>query len=295
LEEPVGTHQLINKIKDPNFSVDDLAYYTLSLLVGRNDFQFCVTDTRENRCLILEDYQFESTLSADELTDVLFRLFESHHILMAGFWKAVKLVIKNQKFTTLPSSAFSPDNLRNYLKMSTGIDEPADEFFYYKHVQSDAVSVFAIDNKITSRLRAIYPTLSIQVIHHGSALIEGIQRHKDYTHDRDMFLHVDHTHLSIVVTDNGEFIYYNRFAYQNAKDILKYVLMVMHELGLHQENTKVLVWGELTPNSDTFLELYNYIRNVSFGGKPSYLRFSFVFDEVADHQYFDLYSIYACE
>ena len=295
MEGSVGTHQLILKIKDPNFSIDDLAYYTLSLLVGRNDFQFCVTDTRENRCLLLEDYQFESTLSAIELTDVLFKLFESHHVLMAGFWKAVKLVIKNQKFTLLPSSVFTSDNLKNYLKMSTEVDEPTDDFFYYKHVQSDAVSVFAIDSKIISHLRSIYPTLSIQVIHHGSALIEGIQRHKDYTHDRDMFLHLDHTHLSIVVTDDGEFIYYNRFSYQNAKDILKYVLMVMQELGLQQESTKVLIWGEFNSNSDAFLELYHYIRNVSFGGKPTYLRFSFVFDEAADHQYFDVYSIYACE
>jgi hypothetical protein len=295
LEGSVGTHQLILRIKDPNFSIDDLAYYTLSLLVGRNDFQFCVTDTRENRCLWLEDYQFESTLSATELTDVLFKLFEGHHVLMAGFWKAVKLVIKNQKFTLLPSSVFSSDNLKNYLKMSTEVDEPTDDFFYYKHVQSDAVSVFAIESKIISHLQSIYPTLSIQVIHHGSALIEGIQRHKDYTHDRDMFLHLDHTHLSIVVTDNGEFIYYNRFSYQNAKDILKYVLMVMQELSLQQESTKVLIWGELTSNSDAFLELYHYIRNVSFGGKPAYLRFSFVFDEAVDHQYFDVYSIYACE
>lgn len=295
MEGSVGTHQLVLKVKDPNFSIDDLAFYTLSLLVGRNDFQFCVTDTRENRCLLLEDYQFESTLSADELTDVLFKLFESHHVLMAGFWKSVKLVIKNQKFTLMPASVFTSDNLKNYLKMSTEVHEPTDEFFYYKHVQSDAVSVFAIDNMVISRLRSIYPTLSIQVIHHGSALIEGIQRHKDYTHDRDMFLHLDHTHLSVVVTDNGEFIYYNRFSYQNAKDIVKYVLMVMQELGLYQDSTKVLVWGEITANSEIFSELYKYIRNVSFGGKPTYLKFSFVFDEAADHQYFDVYSIYACE
>jgi hypothetical protein len=295
LEGSVGTHQLVLSIKDPNFSIDDLAYYTLSLLVGRNDFQFCVTDTRENRCLMLEDYQFENTPSSDELTDTLFKLLESHHVLMAGFWKAVKLVVKNQKFTLLPASLFTSDNLKNYLKMSTEVDETADEFFYYKHVQSEAVSVFAIESKIITHLRSVYPTLSIQVIHHGSALIEGIQRHKDYTHDCDMFLHLDHTHLSIVVTDNGEFICYNRFAYQNAKDVLKYILMVMQELGQHQESTKVLVWGEINANSESFQELYHYIRNVSFGSKPNYLRFSFIFDEAADHQYFDVYSIYACE
>ena len=295
MEGSVGTNQLVLSIRDPNFTIDDLTHYTLSLLIGRSDFQFCVIDTRENRCLMLEDYQFGSTLTSYEFNEVLFNLFENHHVLTAGFWKAVKLVIKNQKFTLLPAALFTTDHLKNYLKMSTEIDETTDEFFYYKHVQSDAVSVFALDRKIITHLRSFYPTFSIQVIHHGSALIEGIQRHKDYTHDCDMFLHLDRTHLSIVAIDNGEFICYNRFAYQNAKDVLKYVLMAMQELGQQQESTKVLVWGELNANSEAFQELYHYIRNVSFGGKPNYLRFSFVFDEVADHQYFDVYSTYACE
>ena len=42
-------------------------------------------------------------------------------------------------------------------------------------------------------------------------------------------------------------------------------------------------------------KLNKYIRNVSFGSKPSYLNFSYQFDEIMDHQYFDVFSIFLCE
>ncbi len=295
MEEFAFNHQLVKRIKDPNFSIDDLAYYNLSLLVGREDFKFCVTDTRETRCLLLEDYQLENTDSPDNLNQALFRLFEGHHVLMAGFWKSVKLAIKNQKFTMVPAPIFMSDNIENYLKMSTTIDPETDSFFYYKHTQSDVVSAFAAEEKIVSHIQSIYPTLSVQVLHQGSALIEGIQRHKDHSPDKEVFIHLDTNHFSIIVTQSGNFIYYNRFAHKSPKDIVKYTLATMQELDINKETAKLLVWGNTQASSVYFEELYRYVRNVSFGGKPAYLRFAYMFDEAQDYQYFDAYNIYACE
>lgn len=290
-----GSHKLINRIKDTNFSIDDLTHYSLSILVGKYDLQFCVSDTRDNRCLLLEDYTFGDTLSGNRLSDSLYKLFESHELLMAGYWKSIKLAIKNQKFTLIPSTLFSRDNLPHYLHMSAEIDEDIDSFYYYKHVQSEVVLVFAAEKNVIERIRSIYPTRSLQVLHQGSALIEGIQSHRDFTNNRDMYIHIGRTHFSIVVTENNRLLYYNRFSYQDSQDIIKYTMMVMQEMNLDQNSSKVLVWGNVKVNSEHFRQLYRYIRNISYGSKPSYLKFSYVFDELSDHQYFDLYSIYVCE
>lgn len=289
------SHKLINRVKDPNFSIDDIAQYSLSLLVGKRDFQFCISDTRDHRCLLVEDYVFEDRLSGNKLRDSLYKIIESHTLLMAGYWKSIRLAIKNPKFTLVPSSLFSSDNLSQYLHMSAEINEDSDHFYYYKHAQSKVVSVFAAEKNLIERVRSIYPTRSVQVLHHGSALIEGIQSHSDFTNNRDMYIHLGRENFSIVVTENNKLLYYNRFPYQSSQDIVKYTMMVMQEMKLDQDSSKVLVWGNIKVKSEHFQQLYQYIRNISYGSKPSYLNFSYVFDELPDHQYFDLYSIYICE
>lgn len=295
MEQEVGNYHLVNRIKDTTFSIDDLTHYNLSLLVGRHDFQLCVIDTRENKCLLLEDYDFEGITSTNTLINTLYHLFEGHHLLMAGYWKSVKLAMKNQKFTLIPAHLFSTDHLRDYLKLSSEVDSDLDDFYYYQHLHTDSISVFAAERKIVEKVRSIYPTLSVQVLHQSSALIEGIQSHRDFTFYKDLYIHIGRKNFSIVVTEDNKLIFYNRFPYTSAADVRKYTLISMQELGMDQQDTKTIVWGNISPQSEYFKELYRYIQNVSFGGKPSYLNFAFMFDEVPDHQYFDLFSIYVCE
>jgi hypothetical protein len=295
LEQETGAFHLVNRIKDTTFSIDDLTHYNLSLLVGRHDFQFCVIDTRENKCLLLEDYELEGISTTNTLINTLYKLFEGHHLLMAGYWKSVKLAIKNQKFTLLPDSLFSSEYLRDYLKMSAEVDAELDDFYYYKHIQSEAVSVFAAERKIVEKVRSIYPTLTVQVLHQGSAFVEGVQSHRDHTYYKDLYIHIGKKSFSLVVTEDNKLVFYNRFPYQSEQDVIKYTMICMQELNMDQQDTKALVWGSIASNSSYFKELYRYVKNISFGSKPSYLRFSFVFDEVPDHQYFDLFSIYVCE
>lgn len=295
MAQATESHKLTHKVKDTKFSIDDIIHYSLSILVGKHDFQFCVFDKRDSRCLLLEDYIFNDPLAGTRLGDSLYKLFESHELLMAGYWKSIKLIIKNQKFTLVPVPLFSAENLPSYLHTSAEIDVSYDNFHYYRHVQSDAILVFAAEKNFTERVKSFYPTKSLQILHQGSCLIEGIQSHKDFTKNKDMYLHIGRSYMSVIVTENNKLLYFNRFSYKNPQDTVKYTMMVMQEMGLDQNNTKVLVWGNIRMNSEHFKELYRYIRNISYGGKPSYLQFSYMFDELADHQYFDLYSTYVCE
>lgn len=295
MEQEAGNYHLVNRIKDTTFSIDDLTHYNLSLLVGRHDFQFCVIDTRENKCLLLEDYELEGIASTNLLINTLYHLFEGHHLLMAGYWKSVKLAMKNQKFTLIPSHLFSADHLSDYLKLSTEVDKELDDFYYYKHLQSDSISVFAAERKIVEKVRSIYPTLSVQVIHQSSALIEGIQSHRDHTFYKDLYIHIGRKNFSLIVTEDNKLVFYNRFPYSGAADVLKYTLLSMQELEMDQQDTKATVWGNIDAQSDHFKELHRYIEKISYGRKPSYLNFAFMFDEAPDHQYFDLFSIYVCE
>jgi len=72
-------------------------------------------------------------------------------------------------------------------------------------------------------------------------------------------------------------------------------MLVFKEFGLSQRNQKVILWGNINQQSPHFELLNKYIGNLSFGSKPSYLKFNYVFDDIPDHQQFDLFSIFLCE
>ncbi len=68
----------------------------------------------------------------------------------------------------------------------------------------------------------------------------------------------------------------------------------MKELNLDPETCKVILYGELSLDSAIFNLLYKYIRYINFGSKPNQIQFSYRFDEIMDHRYFDLYTLHLC-
>ena len=295
MDHPAKNYTLVHRVEDKKFSIDDLTHYSLLLLVGERNFQLCVTDTREGECMIVEDYTLESVPSPEQQARSLQQLFEGHNLLMAGYWKTVKLAVKSRKFTLVPEAFFSSEKLPYYLTLSTSIDTEHDGFYYYRHVQSRAVNVFAADKKLVERIRSLYPSLTVPVVHHGSALIESIQGNRDFTYYKDMYLHVDQDSFSVVVTEDNRLLFYNQFSYHDSQDIVKYTLTVMQEMEMNQHTSRVLMWGNVPAQSEHFRALYRYMRHLEYGKRPSYLNFSYAFDELPDHQYFDLYGLYVCE
>ena len=295
MDRPDEHYTLTHRVEDKKFSIDDLTHYSLLLLVGDHNFQLCVTDTQEGECMIVEDYTLSESLSPEQQVQSLHRLFEGHALLMAGYWQTVKLGVKSRTFTLIPESFFSREKLSHYLTLSGSVDTERDEYYYYRHVQSKAVNVFAADKNLVERIRSLYPSLSVPVVHHGSALVEGVQGNRDFTYYKDIYLHIDQDCFSVVVTEDNNLLLYNQFSYGSSQDIVKYTLAVMQEMKMSQNDSRVILWGNLPTSSEHFQALYRYVRNLEYGNRPSFLNFSYAFDEIPDHRYFDLYGLYVCE
>lgn len=286
---------LRQKIKDPKFSIDQLEHYNLLLQAGQREFQLIVVDSKSHRCLLLEHYDLIGTETEENYLSILEDLFQDHHLLMAAFWNEVKLSVKNQKFCLVPASLFEKEKLGAYLRLNCQINEEQDELLYYKHIKTSAVGVFAANAKLINWLNERYPNLRIQILHHSSALTEGLLHYEDHSSQQDVFLLLENKILSAVVIDGLKLQYCNLFDCRDEKDFVRYIMLIFQQLQLDRNTTKTILWGDLDTNSSWFHELYPYIRNLSFGSRPKFVRFNYMFDEVQDHRYFDLYSIYVCE
>lgn len=286
--------KLIKKVKDDLFDVDELHNYALYLQVGNKDMQFCINDKRNKKCLLLEEFAFEGIKTVKDRLTVVRKIFESHHLLMAGFWHSITFSAKTHKFTLVPDTHFHEANAVDYLIVNSEINSKIEEVYYYKHHKSGAVNVFTADRKLLSLLKEVYKSKPIKVVHQGSALIEGIMQYSEGGFEKTMFLYVDKGIIHLLVAQNQKLLYYNQFSFKISNDFLKYVMLVFKEHELSQKQTKLVVWGNISEQSPHLLLLRKYIKNISLGERPIMLNYGYQFDEIPEHYYFDVFSMDSC-
>lgn len=216
-------------------------------------------------------------------------------MLSSDLWNSIKLSFKSHKFSLVPNSHFIPETSSDYLALNSEIKTKIDEVYYYKHISSSAVNIFASDKLIVNYFKDTYSNKNLQVIHQGSALIEGVLKYDDHHQDKTMFTFVDRGILHIIVTENRKLMYYNQFATQKSDEMLKYIMLVFKELKMNSKTSQLVIWGMIKPNAELIDLAKKYIKNLSLGSKPNFLKFSKEFDSVDDHRYFDAYSIFLCE
>lgn len=283
-------HKLIKAIKDEKFDEEKLHRYTLLTQVGAKDFQTAVVDTEDDRLLFFEDYVFSEVDSPEELVAALKTLYDSHSLLTAGFWKEVKVSIKNNKFVQVPSPLFLEEASSEYLSFNAVLDLNKENVLFCHSPKTDAVTVFALQKDFHDFTSKTYARTKLSIFHQSAALIEGVLSAMQPGAE-PLYVYVDRFKLHIIWLKEGKLVYYNQFLIKQFSDYAKSILLVMNAMGLNQETTPVVLWGYIGKNSPHYQEFIKYIRNVRFGERPKHIKFGYLFDEVQDHHFFDLFSV----
>jgi len=286
------TYKLIKKIKDERFDEDNIHHYHLLINIGTRDFQAVIVDPQQHQVLLLEDYVLPEVGSIHELVQILEQLFEAHALLRAGFWKKIKVSFKNQKFVQVPKDLYAEESMDNYLRFNANVDRNLEFFSAVANAHTEAMTVFAVNKELQEWIAGIYPSNPPVFVHQSAALIEGVLKFAEGRDDNPLYIYVDRFKLHIISCSNGKLVYYNQFQIRQFSDYVKYIMLVMKSLHMDQHSSQVVLWGYIGKNSPHYQEFYKYISNVTFGDRPSYLNFSYVYDEVQEHQFFDAYSIY---
>ncbi|HTH55218.1 MAG TPA: DUF3822 family protein [Cyclobacteriaceae bacterium] len=285
-----ANYKLIKKVKDDRFDDERLNDHSLLIQTGPKDFQLAVIDS-ENRLMLLEDYAMGNVMSHEELLIALQDLFDAHAILKAGFWKEVKIGIKNGKFCQVPTELFVEASAESYLKQNATIDTSKEKVLCCTNQRPNSTTVFAIQNELHHWLTNIYKNTAFNIYHQSTALIEGVVNESKMGANT-LFVYVDRFKLHVLSAQQGNLVYYNQFPIKQFADYVKYIMLVLKGLNMDQQNSEIVLWGYIGKNSPHSQELVKYIRNVSFGGRPKNIQFSYLFDEIQDHHFFDLLSLH---
>jgi hypothetical protein len=283
----------IRNVKDDKFSIENIEHYCLILQIGSRDIQVCIIDSKSNRTLILEDYIIDVTETAEEKVALLQSLFDRHHLLLVGFWKEVVLCFKTDKFTTVPLSYFSKENARSFLKMNCEVGDD-DSVGYYKVSSNNSVNVFTYDKQILQWFRSIYVNSKIKVTHQSGMIINSVLKndHINASNEIAVSIYIDRFYLHVAVSENEKLLFFNSFHITKFDEYIKYINFVLHEFKRSKADSTIMLYGYLKESSSHYTTLKNHFPAIQLGKRTSILNFGFKFDEIPDHQYFDVFGNY---
>jgi hypothetical protein len=281
--------RLLKKIKDPKFEIDRLEYYSLSLYIGQKDFQILVTDHETNYVVLLEDYVFDPKLDDLAKKEVVKFIFDDHHLLLANFWRSINLIFKSRNYSFIPHPLFEEKKASTYLSINTTFDAETEELMLTYHRHLDLVNVFSVPIWIVELISGIYHGKRINYIHQSSSLINGLHS-QNIPGRKDIALYLDRFGLHILVIDDKKLIFYNQYHIKKFIDYTNFIKMVSKEIDFDLENDQIKIYGYLGQNTPHFQELRRSIQQLSFGERPKNVKFGYVFDELMEHQYFDLFA-----
>lgn len=283
------THNRYIREKDPAFNIDLLFQYSLGIIIDYDDLQLCVMDKKNSKCLLFERFEISGVNNYDQLVEQLKVIYDNHHLLQAGYWKSISVAYRNNKFTLLPRSLFSEEKKEDYLTINTSFVKKEEVVLHNLQPNLDAVNVFAFPKKLYEFIKECYPMKEVNFCHDTAPFIQAcLQNTRE---DKTVYLNVEFDTVTVVVSQGSNLEYCNKFEYYTAEDLLYYVLYVMKELNLSQENTKVIAWGDFDYTSEHIDQLYKYVRNIKIGDRPQGVSYGYMFDELEEHNYFPLYNL----
>ena len=283
-------HKLVRQLKDNSFDEDRLESYSLLIQTGSSDLQIAVVDSKNAKVLLLEDHVFPDVKNDEEVLSATKDLFFSHHLLQAGFWKDITVGVKTSRFVQIPKNLFLEESAGEYLAFNARPQAQPEKVLFSEGYRSDAVTVFAIPSGIHELFSGYYLRKPCRFVHQASALIAG-SLSCAWDGAPALYLFVDRFRIHITCLEEGRLRFYNQFAIKQFQDYVRYIMVVMDDLGLDQSSCRVNLWGYVSKTSPHYQEFSRYIGNVSLGGRPGGIRFAAGLEDIQDHQFFDLFSL----
>lgn len=285
------THNVKIKVKDDLFNLDTISQYFLCLKISHNYLEVAVFDTKIDRCVA---YEYHNLFTEDENTFAagLTNFIKSHAFLHFANWKHIYFMDCTLQYSFVPEEYHHPNYSASYLRLSADIDKLPASLFHTQHLGQNCYAHFAISKQLANWSENIYRDRPVVWVHQASAFVEGLTKSPDKLEFSNLHILEDRNNICIVNFKNGKLNFANSYAVTAVTDEVYFVMLAMKELGLNQLDTKVWLYGEVDTQKGLVVTLPQYITQVKTSARPKNQNFGYRFDEVAEHQGFDVFSAY---
>jgi hypothetical protein len=259
--------------------------------VSATELSLALLDKKQNKFLALEIFQNDGIAESSNHEGWLKEIPGKSNLLKNFKFKSTTVAVVNETTTLVPSALFREEDAAKYFRFNF---EKNDSPVFSEQVRAfDVVNVFGLPVSAHVSLNGLFSNPSIH--HHTTALLEGVRLSIKPQQEKTLVLNIRTGYVDILVMEGKKLVLINSFSYKNMDDLVYYVMFACDRLQLNPETVSTFIAGEVQKESAVYHLLYKYIRNIKFLSRPAPFDFSYVFNEIPAHFYFNLFSLALCE
>jgi hypothetical protein len=276
---------------DKTFDNTQTNSYHLSIQISLDGFYFSVLDIPRGKYVVLNGHHFflkRARLLLKHVSEVI----ESEDIFNHDF-KSIEILYSTRKFTLVPQAFYSRVSLDKYLWFNNLLEKG---FIVGKNLFPNAGCwcIFDMPQNLSEFLAAKFPGCTIK--HHLFPLVEGVLKRNRTSADKgQVHLNFARDSFEMVVVNGSKLIYCNMFTYKTDRDILYHVLYTFDQLKLSPEYTELILHGQIPQVSPVYHLFKKYVKWTSFARLDTSFQYSYTFNQLPEHYFTSLLSVYKCE
>lgn len=270
----------------------DSENYKLSIQLSLDGFFFCLFNEAQNKFLSIESVTFRNVKNAENFCTLFENYFQNHSWLNLSY-KRVNVLFESSNSTLIPTPLYDEKEKENYTKLNFSLTDDL-EIRTDKLANVDAYKIYTVPIEIIDLLNKLFPGCFLYS--HAGILIESLLvLNKNQPLHKRCYVNVRNSYLDIIISEGRKLLYYNSFNYKTKEDFIYYLIFVLDQLKLNPEEIELVLSGYIDKNSKLFELVYKYVRNVSFPQLATSYKYSYIFNDIPAHHYFNLLNLYLCE
>lgn len=250
----------------------------LFVLIGANRFSYFIA-TPEKEVIVQET---QTLNSEDSLPNIIRK-----NLSLNNDFAKVTVGFISPYTTLVPNIIYKEEDGTSYLENSFRI--PHRHYLLSDNLSSlQCQNVYLAPIDIYNFFQNKYS--NIRFFHFTTPLLIAWQEQAVQFQKPTVFINVMNDTFQIGAYNREKLLLTNIYEFKTAKDFLYFALLVLDQLRLDVNTTKVFLSGEIMKASEIYNLLYRYIRELDFIDKKSSYIFDAAFANQPNHFNFDLYS-----
>lgn len=253
--------------------VKSYPYFHLSMEINSQSISLLLIDKINTKPIAIETIEFGDNSVKTSV--------EHSHIVKNSNPESVSCALANSHFTLTPVSMYQDNQQESYTNFALPVI-PETQVKSDLLTNKEIVNSFRLTSQVKNELTSLFPQLTF--IHLGSILIDSLT---------DGF-HVNFstpTEFEVVVINNDDLTFFNRYEAENAEESLYYLGLVAEKLGVDLQKVKIGVSGFVDKKGETLSFWNQFIpkENLTFNEiEASQL------NAISTHRFFALHKQFAC-
>lgn len=279
-------------LADKGFNPDNYNNYILSIRISPDGFFYVLFDIARNQYIQLETFSFQGIIGDNAWVQTLRTLFDQLPFLLLPYNKTfVALDFPNPLL--VPETIYT-DSTKEALYKYNYYPQRNTKLFSDVLINNQAVLIYPMAEVINGNILELFPNAIVK--HQSSCLLEQIKQHLLHNSDStQVFIQVNKSSFDLIVYKSQRLTFFNSFRYNSLEDFLYFLLYAIKNLDFDPNTQPVSLLGNVEKNSAMVSQLLKYIRNVNYVDTKLNTDFSYIFEEIDTHQFFNLFNLKNCE